>query len=471
MVFSSIEFLFVFLPAFFLAQSCLPYKNLTYVLFSLLFYFVGEGWYSCVVVASVVVNYAAGLVIDAQLHETRRKVALALGLSVNLLALFFFKYAGFVWTSVLGERGATWITSIHLPLGISFFSFHAISYLIDIYRRDAKAERSFVRLSLYILMFPQLIAGPILRFHTVARQLKRRVVTSRHVHFGFLLFCVGLGQKVLIADTLASLVDPVFAQVARLSSVAAWLATVSYSFQILFDFSGYSNMAIGLGWMTGFSLPKNFDQPYSSQSITEFWRRWHMSLSRWFRDYFYIPLGGNRLGAVRTYVNLFIVFLTCGLWHGANWTFVLWGAYHGVWLVVERLGWARVLERLPRPVRHVYALLVVLIGWVLFRADGIGQARQFLSAMFVPSRLSDTLLSDVLSRGQALALLAAMLFCIPEVSRRTRGLLWVVTESPLPRRVPRAAYVWGMCAGLIVFALAAVNILAGSYNSFIYFRF
>jgi alginate O-acetyltransferase complex protein AlgI len=470
MVFSSIEFLFVFLPAFFLAYNCLPFKNLTYVLFSLFFYFVGEGWYSLVVVASVVVNYGVGLLVDAQPRGPRRKLSIALGLSINLLSLLFFKYAGFVWTTMWGKDASAWMTSIHLPLGISFFTFHAISYLIDVYRHDAKAERSFVRLSLYMLMFPQLIAGPILRFHTVARQLKRRVITSRHVHFGFLLFCVGLGQKVLIADTLASVIDPLFAQSATISSVAAWVAAVSYSFQILFDFSGYSNMAIGLGWMTGFSLPRNFDEPYSSQSITEFWRRWHMSLSRWFRDYFYIPLGGNRLGAIRAYTNLAIVFLACGLWHGANWTFVLWGAYHGAWLVVERLGWSRILERLPRLARHLYALLVVLVGWVLFRADSIGQAGHILSKMVVPSS-SGMLLSDVLSRGQAAALLGAVLFCIPGASRRIRGFLWVVMESPLPRRAPQRAYVLGACVGLLVFGAAAVNILAGSYNSFIYFRF
>jgi len=471
MVFSSIEFLFVFLPAFFLVQSCLPYKNLSYVLFSLLFYFMGEGWYSAIVAASVVINYGIGLLIDAQAVPSRRKLAMALGLAMNLSSLLFFKYAGFVWQSVHGKGDASWITKIHLPLGISFFSFHAISYLIDIYRRDAKAERSLIRLSLYMLMFPQLIAGPILRFHTVARQLKKRVVTSRHVHFGFLLFCVGLGQKVLIADTLASAVDPLFLTTAQVTSVSAWVASVCYSFQILFDFSGYSNMAIGLGWMTGFSLPRNFDQPYSSQSITEFWQRWHMSLSRWFRDYFYIPLGGNRHGAQRTYLNLLIVFLTCGLWHGADWTFVLWGAYHGLWLVIERLGASRVLQRLPRLLRHTYCLLVVLIGWVLFRAESIGQAGHFLSAMFVPTQTSDTWISDVLTHGQALTLLAAAMFSIPSVTERVRGFLWVVSESPLPRRVPRAAVLRGVCAGLVIFGAAAVNILAGSYSSFIYFRF
>jgi alginate O-acetyltransferase complex protein AlgI len=471
MVFSSAEFLFVFLPAFLLAHGFLPYKNLTYAVFSLLFYFAGEGWYSFVVITSVVVNYAVGLTIDRQGGMTGRKLALAVGLLLNLLSLFFFKYAGFFWKSVLGKPGDAWIATIHLPLGVSFFTFHSISYLIDIYRRDARAERSFVNLSLYMLIFPQLIAGPILRFHTVADQLRKRTVTARHVHFGFMLFCLGLGQKVLIADTLATIVDPLFAPEATLSRASAWIATISYSFQILFDFSGYSNMAVGLGWMTGFSLPRNFDAPYSSQSITEFWRRWHMSLSRWFRDYLYLPLGGNRHGALRTYRNLLIVFLTCGLWHGASWTFLVWGAYHGLWLVIERLGWGRLLERLPRVVRHLYAMLAVLVGWVFFRANGLDQAGSILATMFGRSRSSEATGGDLLGRGQLLALLCAILLCIPAVSRVLRDSLRVVSESPLPDDVPPRIYALGLLVSLFVFGAAAMNIMAGAYSSFIYFRF
>jgi alginate O-acetyltransferase complex protein AlgI len=471
MVFSSTEFLFIFLPLFLLAHGFLPYKNLTYALFSLVFYFAGEGWYSVIVITSVVVNYGFGLAIDRQEGVRGRKIALAAGLTLNLLSLFFFKYAGFFWKDVLRKHGDAWITSIHLPLGISFFTFHSISYLIDIYRRDARAERSFVNLSLYMLMFPQLIAGPILRFHTVADQLRRRVVTARHIHFGFLLFCIGLGQKVLIADTLATVVDPLFAPAAKLTRASAWIATISYSFQILFDFSGYSNMAVGLGYVTGFSLPRNFDAPYSSQSITEFWRRWHMSLSRWFRDYFYLPLGGNRHGALRTYRNLLIVFLTCGLWHGASWTFVIWGAYHGMWLVIERLGWGRVLERLPRVVRHVYAMLVVLVGWVLFRADSLEQTESILGKMFRWGQPPEAAAGDILGRGQLLALVCAILLCIPPVSRTLGRALRVVSEGPLPESVAPRVYALGVIVSLLVFGAAAMNILAGAYSSFIYFRF
>jgi alginate O-acetyltransferase complex protein AlgI len=472
MVFSSIDFLFVFLPAFLLVQTFLPCRNLSYVLFSLAFYFVGEGYYSLIVVLSVMVNYALGLAIDAQPTERRRKLLLALGVSLNLLSLFTFKYATFFLgaltvapDAVAGAHG--W----HLPLGISFFTFHAISYLVDIYRRDALAERSFVNLSLYMLMFPQLIAGPILRFHTIARQLARRVVTARHVYFGFLLLCLGLGQKILLADTLAGVADALFAQSDALSSRAAWLAVLAYSLQIFFDFAGYSNMAIGLGWMTGFDLPKNFDYPYASQSITEFWRRWHMSLSRWFRDYLYIPLGGNRLGPVRTYVNLLIVFLLCGLWHGAAWTFVLWGAYHGLWLVLERIGGERLLQSLPRPLRHLYALLVVMVGWTLFRADSLAQAGNLLSKMFWIRSATELELGQTIGPAERAAFVLAIAFSTPALPRLAKRWLCVVTEQPLPRHVGARAYVYGTLVGVLVFSAVTTKVLTGSYSPFIYFRF
>jgi len=471
MVFASVEFLFVYLPLFLLAYALLPYKNFSYVLFSLAFYVAGEGYYALVIVGSVIANYAAGLLICTQPQARLRRLALILGVSFNLSLLLFFKYASFLWTQVLRLPANEYLQSVHLPLGISFFSFHAVSYLLDIYRGDARAERSFVNLTLYMFMFPQLIAGPILRFHSVAEQLRSRSISARNVHFGWLLFCVGLGQKVLIADTLAKLVDDNFMPHRDLSCAAAWTSAAAYAFQILFDFGGYSNMAIGLGYMTGFSLPKNFEQPYSAQSITEFWRRWHISLSRWFRDYLYIPLGGNRFGAARTYLNLVVIFLVCGLWHGAAWTFVLWGAYHGIWLVIERLGWARVLEALPSSLRHTYTIVVVLVGWVLFRADNLEHALRFLLSMFNPSRFFDPSDGWLLTRSQALAFASATLLCWPRMSGRLRHLVWLVRSGTLPSYTPPAVYWRGALIGLIVFVCASVNIIAGSYSSFIYFRF
>lgn len=471
MVFSSVEFLFVYLPLFLLAQNFLPRRNLVYALFSLLFYFMGEGWYTGFVILSVALNYAFGLMIDGAVTPRGRKQALILSLVVNLALLFFFKYFAFFVRDVLGVEGGGWVEHIHLPLGISFFTFHSISYLIDIYRRDAKAERSFVNLSLYILMFPQLIAGPILRFHTVANQLKRRVVRARHVYYGVLLFCFGLGQKVLIADTLAGVADPLFSRAAGLSSLEAWIAALSYTLQIFFDFSGYSNMAIGLGWLTGFYFPKNFNYPYISKSITEFWRRWHMSLSRWFRDYLYISLGGNRAGAFKTYRNLLVVFLLCGLWHGAAWTFIAWGAYHGALLVIERIGLGRALERLPAPLQHAYALLAVVLGWVLFRADSMSQAVSIVARMFGAGGHAATSLAGVMAPEQMLAFALGVLFSSPIF------VVWINRYVPLPivgqwqRGTSVKARAVGCVLGGLVFGLAAAKIITGSYSPFIYFRF
>ncbi|MEO8179330.1 MAG: MBOAT family protein [Deltaproteobacteria bacterium] len=471
MVFSSIEFLFVFLPIFLLAQSLLPFRNATYVAFSLLFYFVGEGWYVAVVLASACVNYALGRAIEAQPDARRRAIVTGSGVALNLLSLFLFKYAGFFCENLATLAAiATCRPAWHLPLGVSFFTFHAISYLVDIHRRDAHAERSFVHLGLYMLMFPQLIAGPILRFHSIAPQLGRREVGLRHVHFGLLLFCFGLAQKVLLADTLARLADGLFAHAADLGTSGAWLAVLAYTLQIYFDFAGYSNMAVGLGWTTGFDLPKNFDYPYASASITEFWRRWHISLSRWFRDYLYVPLGGNRLGRGRTYANLLCVFLLCGLWHGAAWTFIAWGAYHGAWLVLERLGGARVLAKLPRVLRHGYAVLVVMVGWVLFRADSLSEAGLLLRRMFwlVPSApLQPT---PIMNRTEMLALCCALVFCLPPLPRQLARWLGVAGERPWPQVAPQA-YLGGAVVGVVVFVAIATKVLTGAYSPFIYFRF
>ncbi|MDC8011711.1 MBOAT family O-acyltransferase [Tahibacter soli] len=471
MVFSSIDFLFLFLPLFLLSQAFIPNRNLTFVLFSLFFYFVGEGWYTAVVAFSVAANYAFGILIgDARDAATRKRV-LAASVAVNLSLLVFFKYAGFLAHSLFGAAPDSWIMQIHLPLGISFFTFHAISYLVDIYRRDARAERSFVNLSLYMLMFPQLIAGPILRFHTVAGHLKRRVVTARHVYYGLTLFCFGLGQKVLLADTLAGVADPLFARADTLSQATAWLAVVCYTLQIFFDFGGYSTMAIGLGWVAGFHFPQNFNYPYISQSITEFWRRWHMSLSRWFRDYLYIPLGGNRNGPLATYRNLMIVFLLCGLWHGAAWTFVLWGAYHGLLLVVERLGMERLLERSPRVLRHAYTLLAVMIGWVFFRAADIGQAGSLLAKMFFLDGTVDADVATVMTGEETAALVAGVLFSMPLARFVTRRLMAVPAPRPWPRGVAGWRYAAGTVVAAVVLVAASLKIFSGAYSPFIYFRF
>jgi alginate O-acetyltransferase complex protein AlgI len=469
MVFASVDFLFLFLPVFLLVQNFLPYRNVSYVLFSLLFYFIGEGWYTSVIIASVTGNYLFGIAIGVWLGRTGRKVALVLGIGANLGALIYFKYAGFFAANLLDGALESRV-SAHLPLGISFFTFHAISYLVDVYRLDAEAERSFVRLALYILMFPQLIAGPILRFHTVAPQLRERTVTTENVYHGLVLFCLGMGQKVLLADTLAGICDPLFAKWQSLSAAAAWLAAISYSLQLYFDFSGYSNMAIGLGWLSGFYFPMNFNYPYISRSITEFWRRWHISLSRWFRDYLYIPLGGNRHGAVQTYRNLIVVFVLCGFWHGAAWTFLAWGAYHGALLVVERLGLGAALERVPAPFRHLYALFAILVGWVIFRAEDLTQAAGILRKMMFAEGAAADAFTPVLTGEETVVLSIGVVLATPLVANLMRPWVAVPDHPPWPPRSPWA-YGWGLALGGVVLCAAATKILTGSYSPFIYFRF
>ena len=352
MVFSSITFLFYFLPIFLVLYFITPTiqgKNVITLAFSLIFYAWGEPQFIVVLLFSIAFNFLAALAIDDR-EGPARKAALAVAVTGNLLVLATFKYANFVTGNLAGLLAPLGLslatTNIHLPLGISFFTFHCLSYVIDIYRRRFRANRNPIDIALYISLFPQLVAGPIVRYKTVARQLDARRFTFGRASVGARIFIVGLAQKVLVADVVAPLVQVAFDQLPHRSLVEAWIGLIAYTVQIYFDFAGYSNMAIGLGIVLGFTFPRNFRMPYTSLSITEFWRRWHMSLSSWLRDYLYIPLGGNRGSNAQTYRNLVMVFLLCGLWHGANWTFVLWGAWHGAFLVIERLGLGSALARL-----------------------------------------------------------------------------------------------------------------------------
>ena len=387
MVFSSITFLFYFLPIFLAVYFLTPTikgKNVVTLLFSLVFYAWGEPRFILILLFSILFNFVAALIIDGR-EGAARRVALAVAVAGNLLVLAVFKYANFVTgnlAALLSPFGlALTRTNIALPLGISFFTFHCLSYIIDIYRRRFRANRDPIDVALYISLFPQLVAGPIVRYKTVARQLDARRFTLARISVGARIFIVGLAQKVLVADVVAPLVQVAFDQAHQRSMLEAWIGLVAYTIQIYFDFAGYSNMAIGLGIVLGFTFPRNFRMPYTSLSITEFWRRWHMSLSSWLRDYLYIPLGGSRGGNAQTYRNLVMVFLLCGLWHGANWTFVLWGAWHGAFLVIERLGLQSILARLATPVRWAYALLAVMGGWVLFRAANLSDAAGYYASL------------------------------------------------------------------------------------------
>jgi alginate O-acetyltransferase complex protein AlgI len=481
LVFSSVTFLFYFFPIVLFLYYCLPIRNAFLLFASLFFYAWGESSFVSLLLVSIAVNYLAGILIDSRRSELGRRFALASGVAANLGLLGFFKYANFLvenidWLLVWLNIRPIEFQAIHLPLGISFFTFQAISYLVDVYRRVSKAEHDPLTLGLFISMFPQLVAGPIVRFHDIADQLHERFITHEAFADGIRRFVVGLGQKVLIANTLAIPADAIFKIPSEnLTTGLAWLGVSSYTLQIYFDFAGYSNMAIGLGLMFGFRLPENFNYPYISQSITEFWRRWHMSLSTWFRDYLYIPLGGNRRGLARTYVNLVIVFFLCGLWHGASWTFVVWGLFHGAFLVLERVGLGRWLRTIWRPLRYIYTLLVVSVAWVFFRSDDFGFAADFLSALAGVAQGDGLMYSakQFLNREVVFALTLGAVGSAPVIPA-IRGALEAVRPSlgALKKSLFEIS-IRGVETFILIciFAFVAMNLAAKTHNPFIYFRF
>lgn len=482
MVFSSVVFLFYFFPLFLLLYYTLPWKNAVLLIGSLLFYAWGEPRFVPLLMLSALLNYSFGYWL-AKIREYRKGV-LVLGIGVNLAMLVYYKYLGF-FAAIANSAG--WregsLPEIVLPLGISFFTFQGISYLIDVYRGDIVAQKNFLTFAMYKAMFPQLIAGPIVRYRQIAAEVDFRSISNSRLWFGFQLFIFGLAQKVLIANNVALGADRLFAlDPSVLNAAGAWMGAALYSIQILFDFAGYSTMAIGIGHMLGFSYPANFDRPYSSRSITEFWRRWHISLSSWFRDYLYIPLGGNRVSPLRTYINLGVVFMLCGLWHGAAWTFVIWGAWHGALLIIERAGGGAVLARLPWPVAQAWTLVCVMVGWVFFRANDVPHGLTYLGSMF---GLRDSAMKAHHWRAEVdMTGLVALTIGVA-------WSLWRLKPRPVPAPVPalHVAYggvtpVWyasqrgGMLAAsgqalasVLLALLCIASLAAGTYNPFIYFRF
>lgn len=472
MVFSSITFLFYFLPCVLLLYFVLPWRNLVLLLASLVFYAWGDLANLPILLAYILLNWWAGL---AMADPRRTRAVAILGIAGNLGLLLVFKYAGFVVAqlNVLGALAslpALPVPAIIMPLGISFFTFQGISYLVDIWRGDVKPQRSLIAFGMYKAMFPQLIAGPIVRYRMVAGRIAGRRISLLRFRLGLQVFILGLAQKVLVADTVALPADRIFALPAEaLTPATAWLGVACYTIQILFDFAGYSNMAIGLAHMLGFRFPANFNRPYIAQSVTEFWRRWHISLSSWFRDYLYIPLGGNRGTAAATFRNLLVVFVLCGFWHGASWTFLAWGLWHGALLIAERAGLGTAVARLWRPLRHLYLILAVMLGWVLFRAESLGQAAGFYAAMagLTPGDPLAAPAAAFLDARVATALLAGALL---SACAMPRGRAWVLHAEPqgaLPA-VRDAAMHAGFLALLLV-TLAAVS--GTTYSPFIYYRF
>ncbi|MFC0676870.1 MBOAT family O-acyltransferase [Lysobacter korlensis] len=477
MLFSSIVFIAYFLPAFLVFYYTMGMRTAALLTGSVIFYVWGEGPYVALLAGLIALNHVVAHRI-AKATPERAKIWLAGVIGTNLAVLALFKYAGFIAESVNSLVGATMlpVLDLRLPLGISFFTFQLISYVVDVHRREVQPERNPIAFATYILMFPHLIAGPIVRYADIRSELQQQ---GRHVRtgLGVQYFCVGLSQKVLIANSLAPVADHAFSLGGNLDATMAWLGALSYTLQIYFDFCGYSNMAIGLAFLLGFTFPKNFDYPYAAQSISDFWRRWHMSLSFWFRDYVYIPLGGNRGSQPRVLMNLLVVFFLTGLWHGAAWNFIVWGLFHGMFLLTERLGFNKVLQLLPRPVTVVYTMLVVTVGWVFFRAEDLTSAMFYLSKMADVTAFYEPLIeSRVLMSAQFwLALGCGILLSLPTLpalmGRLRRPLYGCSSVIPEPRLdTLRVAVLPAplLLAGLFL----SIALLAGtSLNPFLYFRF
>ena len=454
MVFASPVFLFAFMPVVVLLCIIARWagkaavRNVLLLVFSLLFYAWGEPVYVLLMVGAILVNYFLGRFV----REKKGVFVLAIALNLGMLAVF--KYLDMLISGVNWlVRTDLPLANLALPIGISFYTFQMISYLIDVRRGDVPAERNFVDFAAYVSMFPQLIAGPIVRYIDVKNELGIAKMDIMTVAAGVRRFCVGLAKKVIIANTAAQVADAAFDMAGSLSFAAAWLGIIAYAIQIYFDFSGYSDMAIGLGHMLGFNFMENFDYPYISKTVREFWRRWHLSLSTWFRDYLYIPLGGSRNGRLRTFRNLLIVFTLCGLWHGASWSFALWGLWHGLFLCIERIPAIQKLQKaLPGWINWIYTIIVVLLGWVLFRADNLGMAARYVSDMFT---MEGVWVTEIAGLYGWIAIGLGVLFSI---------------KLPRPKMNGFTETVYTVAA-LALLAVCAVYLAGGTYNPFIYFRF
>lgn len=469
MVFASLPFIFFILPLFltldFLSQKKNLIRNIFIILVSLFFYVFDGGTHSLkILLAYGVLNFFFGYILEyvKSKNHILKNLTLILFVAINLLALVFYKYS-FWLVNLLHDKGiADNITAKPqiLPLGISFFTFHAISYLIDISRGELNGKSNVVNFLTYFFMFPHLIAGPIVRYKQVKDDLVNRTYDQSLFSYGLYRFILGVNKKILIANSVAPIANMAFTyHVASISTADAWLGAVAYMIQIYFDFSAYSDMAIGLAAMAGFRFSENFNQPYLSTSIKDFWRRWHISLSSWLRDYVYIPLGGSRVPTYRIYVNLITVFFLCGLWHGANMTFVIWGLYNGLFLILERLFLGDLLARVPKLITHLYAILVVLIGWVFFRADSLSQAFEYLSVMFGLSNLD----KESLCQAQLLNYIALVVGCIIVFLK-----LKTFNSSNTQEAVTHNY------AYFVNFVLIFVSVLVlyfGAQNPFIYFNF
>lgn len=464
MAFSSIPFLCAFFPAVIILYYLTPsakLKNCFLIVVSLLFYAYGEGIYVLLMLACVCFNYLTARLIERS--NKGKKILLILAIVLNLGVLGIYKYAGMIIVTINQIAGSGIpVPAFHLPIGISFFVFQALSYVVDVYRNKVKADKSLIRILLYISFFPQLIAGPIIKYHDISEQLDKRRITLQKSCQGIRRFIIGLSKKVLIANTMGVTADYVFSlQYEELGMLLTWLGAIAYLFQIYFDFSGYSDMAIGMGRMFGFHFMENFRYPYAAGSIQDFWRRWHISLTSWFREYLYIPLGGNRKGETRTWFNRMVVFFFTGLWHGASWTFVLWGLFHGMFLTLETI-FPKILKKMG-VFRHIYVLLVACIGFVIFRADSIGQAGMLLEVMFTKTAWTPAIEAATASVCNLLFLgtLPVAIVCSLPVLERIKG------RHRMRPLLEGLAYI----IAIPLLLACMVSLAGGTYNPFIYFRF
>ncbi len=458
MIFSSLIFLFAFFPLFLSIYYLVPFrfKNTILLIFSLLFYAWGEPKYIILLLFVTLLNYICGLLIDFKKeHLLFRKVVLIFCVVSNLLLLGFFKYTDFIIEN-LNHLGFSFdLLHIVLPLGISFYIFQTMSYTIDLYKNKVLVEKNFFRFLTYVSMFPQLVAGPIVRYEDVYKELRSRKIDFEAFSCGVFIFLTGLFEKVLIANNIGQIHSLIITDISHISVFTALLGVVCYALQIYFDFNGYSTMAIGMGKMLGFSYPKNFNYPYISTSITDFWRRWHITLSSWFRDYIYIPLGGNRVKKARWFINIMIVWLLTGLWHGASWNFVIWGVYFGVLLILEKLVILKYIRRLPKFFQHFYALFFILIGWLIFFCDDLGLLYQYILKIFANGNIVDRQFVFFL-KNYMVFLVSGLIFSVPIVNK--------IKMCPFTKFLIIILY-------LFLFVICVCQLSGDSYNPFLYFRF
>ena len=467
MVFSSLTFLYFFLPIVLLTYFAVPMKGKNIIIFisGFLFYAWGEPFYIVIMILSTIIDYTAGrLMAKFDDNKKMRTVFLLMSLVMNLGLLAVFKYSSFIITNVNDILGTNIFNpNLPLPIGISFYTFQSMSYTIDLYLRKIKVQKSIINFTSYVTLFPQIVAGPIVRYEDVANEIGQRTISTSKIAEGIGIFVKGLGKKVLLANNIGLVWSQVKAmEFTEISALTAWIGILAFTFQIYYDFSGYSDMAIGLGKMLGFNFPQNFNYPYISKSISEFWRRWHMTLGGWFKSYVYIPLGGNRGGFAKTIRNLLIVWALTGLWHGASWNFIFWGLYFGVLIIIERLGFGKILEKLPSFISRAYTFILVVIGWVFFDIEGMSSAFTYLKAMFG----ANNILIDSTSKYLLVANLFIFAICIiasTEVIKKIYGKLSSLKGNAFSYALP--------VLQLVIMIVCTAYLVDATYNPFLYFRF